>query len=88
MYSVIKDMQTKGLLERLKGVKVVAGAMEELPDLDPNDMVLVGACTANARKEGIRFAPGCPPRNYWVIEAITGTAQQARSTDYRVKVEK
>jgi len=88
VYSVIKDMQTKGLLESLKGVKVVAGAMEELPDLDPNDLVLVGACTAKARKEGIRFAPGCPPRNYWVIEAITGTTQQSRGADFRGKVEK
>jgi len=88
MYSVIKDMQTKGLLERLKGVKVVAGAMEELPDLNPNEMVLVGACTANARKEGIRFAPGCPPRNYWVIEAITGAQQQSRGADFRSNAEK
>jgi uncharacterized protein (DUF362 family) len=61
MYSVIKDMQTKGTLEFLKGVKVVAGAMEELPDLDRKDMVLVGACTAQLKEEGIRFAPGCPP---------------------------
>jgi len=88
MYSVIKDMQGKGLLVYLKGLKVVAGAMEELPDLNRQDLVLVGACTAKMRKEGIRFAPGCPPRNYWVIEAITGTAQQARSTDFRAKVEK
>ena len=88
MYSVIKDMQNKGLLEFLKGVKVVAGAMEELPDLDRQDMVLVGACTAKMRKEGIRFAPGCPPRNYWVIEAITGAAQQSRGADFRSTVEK
>ncbi len=88
VYSVIKDMQTKGLLESLKGVKVVAGAMEELPDLDRKDMVLVGTCTAKMREEGIRFAPGCPPRNYWVIEAITGAAQQSRGADFRSKVEK
>jgi uncharacterized protein (DUF362 family) len=88
MYSVIKDMQGKGLLEYLKGLKVVAGAMEELPDLNRQDIVLVGACTAKMKKEGVRFAPGCPPRNYWVIEAITGTTQQARSTDFRAKVEK
>jgi hypothetical protein len=88
MYSVIKDMQTKGTLEFLKGVKVVAGAMEELPDLDRKDMVLVGACTAQLKEEGIRFAPGCPPRNYWVIEAITGTGQQSRGADFRSKVEK
>ena len=88
MYSVIKDMQTKGLLEFLKGIKVVAGAMEELPDLDLKDLVLVGACTAQMRKAGVRFAPGCPPRNYWVIEAITGTAQQSRGADFRSKVEK
>ena len=88
MYSVIKDMQNKGLLEFLKGVRVVAGAMEELPDLDLKDLVLVGACTAQMRKEGIRFAPGCPPRNYWVIEAITGSTQQSRGADFRSKVEK
>jgi uncharacterized protein (DUF362 family) len=88
MYSVIKDMQNKGLLEFLKGMKVVAGAMEELPDLDRQDMVLVGACTAKMRKEGIRFAPGCPPRNYWVIEAITGASQQSRGADFRSQVEK
>jgi hypothetical protein len=88
MYSVIKDMQSKGLLGFLKGVKVVAGAMEELPDLDRQDMVLVGACTAKMRKEGIRFAPGCPPRNYWVIEAITGTEQRSRGADFRSTVEK
>jgi uncharacterized protein (DUF362 family) len=88
MYSVIKDMQGKGLLEFLKGLKVVAGAMEELPDLDRQEMVLVGACTAKMRKEGVRFAPGCPPRNYWVIEAITGAAQQSRGADFRSQVEK
>jgi uncharacterized protein (DUF362 family) len=88
MYSVIKDMQTKGLLESLKGVKVVAGAMEELPDSALQDLVLVGACTAQMRKEGVRFAPGCPPRNYWVIEAITGTSQRSRGADLRAKVEK
>jgi hypothetical protein len=88
MYSVIKDMQTKGLLDYLKGLTVVAGAMEQLPDLDPRSMVLVGACTAKLKKEGIRFAPGCPPRNYWVIEAITGAAQQSRGADFRSNVEK
>ncbi len=88
MYSVIKDMQSKGLLEYLKGLNVVAGAMEELPDLDEKSLVLVGACTAPMKKEGIRFAPGCPPRNYWVIEAITGAAQQSRGSDFRSQVEK
>ena len=88
MYSVIKDMQSKGLLEYLNGLTVVAGAMEELPDLDRRDMVLVGACTAKLKKEGVRFAPGCPPRNYWVIEAITGAAQQSRGADFRSNVEK
>jgi uncharacterized protein (DUF362 family) len=88
MYSVIKDMQTKGLLGYLKGLTVVAGAMEQLPDLDPRSMVLVGACTAKLKKEGIRFAPGCPPRNYWVIEAVTGAAQQSRGADFRSNVEK
>lgn len=87
MYSVIKDMQTKGLLEYLKGVKVVAGSMEELPDSSLKDLVLVGACTAQMRREGVRFAPGCPPRNYWVIEAITGAAQQSRGADFRSKIE-
>ncbi len=88
MYSVIKDMQSKGLMEYLKGLKVVAGAMEELPDLDQKSLVLVGACTAPMKKEGIRFAPGCPPRNYWVIEAITGTEQRSRGADFRSTAEK
>ncbi|HSR11772.1 MAG TPA: DUF362 domain-containing protein [Thermodesulfobacteriota bacterium] len=88
VYSVIKDMQTKGLLQKLEGVKVVAGAMEGLPDLDRKDIVLVGACTAKMREEGVRFAPGCPPRNYWVIEAVTGAAQQSRGADFRSNVER
>lgn len=88
MYSVIKDMQTKGLLEHLKDLKVIAGDINDMPQIDKKNLLLVGACTNKIRKEGIRFAPGCPPRNYWIIEAITGAAQQARSTDLRNKLER
>jgi uncharacterized protein (DUF362 family) len=89
MYSVIKDMETKGLMDALNGLTVLVGEAESIPeDLDIKNLVLVGACTAKNRAEGIRYAPGCPPRNYWVIEAITGVAQQARTTDLRQKIEK
>jgi uncharacterized protein (DUF362 family) len=86
MYSVIKDMDTKGLTDSLKNLTVLVGEMEELPQAGGN-LVLVGVCAGQKRKEGIRYAPGCPPRNYWVIEAITGTTQKARTTDFREKVE-
>ena len=89
MYSVIKDMETKGLMDTLKGLTVSVGEAESIPeDLDIKNLVLVGACAAKKRAEGIRYAPGCPPRNYWVIEAITGVPQQARTTDLRQKIEK
>ncbi len=88
MYSVIKDMDTKGLLEHLKGLTVLAGEIEKLPQIDKRSLVLVGACAAKNKEEGIRYAPGCPPRNYWVIEAVTGAPQQARTSDFRQKSEK
>jgi uncharacterized protein (DUF362 family) len=89
MYSVIKDMQSKKLLHHLEDLTVIAGEIDRIPqEVDRSRLVLVGVCTAKRREEGIRWAPGCPPRNYWVIEAITGAQQQARSTDLRNKIEK
>lgn len=88
MYSVIKDMETKGLMEALKGLTVLVGAAERMPDVDVRNLVLVGACAAKKKAEGIRFAPGCPPRGYWILEAITGVPQKARTTEFRQEVEK
>lgn len=88
MYSVIKDMKTKGLMEALNGLTALVGETEKLPIIDKKNLVLIGACAAKIREEGIRYALGCPPRNYWVIEAITGIPQQARTTDFREKSEK
>jgi uncharacterized protein (DUF362 family) len=87
MYSVIKDMQEKKLMEHLHGLTAVVGDVDQLPDIPQENMVLVGVCTAKNRVEGIRYAKGCPPRNYWVIEAIVGTPQQSRGSDHRQKVE-
>ena len=87
MSFVIKDMQTKEMLDSLDGVTAVVGDIETLPDVDPEKLVLVGVCAGKKKREGIRFAPGCAPRNYWVIEAITGIAQQSRGADLRSKTE-
>lgn len=83
MYSVIKDMQEKQLLEHLHGLTAIVGEIDELPDIPQENLVLVGACTAKKKADGIRFAKGCPPRNYWIIEAICGTPQQSRGSDHR-----
>lgn len=83
MYSVIKDMRKKGLMEHLNGLTALVGEIDELPKVDKRSLVLVGTCAGKKKEEGVRFAPGCPPRNYWVIEAITGTPQQSLSSDLR-----
>jgi uncharacterized protein (DUF362 family) len=88
MYSVIKDMQEKNLIEHLHGITAVVGEIDQLPDVPQENLVLVGACTAEKKVKGLRFAKGCPPRNYWVIEAICGTPQQSRGSDYRSVAEK
>jgi uncharacterized protein (DUF362 family) len=88
MYSVIKDMQEKKLIAHLNGLTAVVGEVDELPDIPQENMVLVGVCTAKNRAEGMRYAKGCPPRNYWVIEAIVGAPQQSRGSDLRQVVEK
>lgn len=87
MYSVIKDMQEKELIAHLNGLTAVVGEVDELPDIPHENMVLVGVCTAKNRVEGIRYAKGCPPRNFWVIEAIVGAPQQSRGNDHRQTVE-
>ncbi len=58
MYSVLKDMEMKGLMDHLKGLKVIVGEFQEElpPDIDKKNLVLVGACTAKKRKEFQRSA--------------------------------
>ena len=49
-------------LDRAAGWTVIAGEIDKLPDVNKKKLLLIGACTAKFKKEGI-FVNGCPPHN-------------------------
>ncbi len=59
---VMMDVEKANQLDRAAGWAVIAGKLNELPDINKDKLLLIGACTAKYRKEGV-FVEGCPPNN-------------------------
>jgi len=67
--SSLVDLSDVGLLDKAVGWCVVAGKIDKLPDVPRDKLLLVGACTARFRKEGI-FVEGCPPNSTDVTRGL------------------
>jgi len=73
--STLRDLDVEGQLEKAKGLRIIAGQMDQEPSPAPGKRtLLVGACTARFKDCG-EFLNGCPPNNVDIISAITGTGE-------------
>jgi len=66
---VLLDVNKENQLDRTAGWTVVVGKLKQLPEVDRTKLLLIGACTAKYRKEGI-YVEGCPPNNRDVCNAL------------------
>ena len=66
---VLMDVNKGNQLDRTAGWSVVVGKLGELPEVDRTKLLLIGACTAKYRKEGI-YVEGCPPNNRDVCNGL------------------
>ena len=67
---VFMDVEKQNKLGEAAGMTIIAGKMDKLPDIDKSKLLLVGACTAKHRKEGV-FVEGCPPNNRDVCAGLS-----------------
>jgi hypothetical protein len=66
---VLRDLSVEGQINQARSLRIIAGQMDEAP-LPGKRTLLVGACTARFKDQGI-FVKGCPPNNVDIISAIT-----------------
>jgi len=66
---VLLDVNKENQLDRTAGWTVVVGKLKQLSEVDRTKLLLIGACTAKYRKEGI-YVEGCPPNNRDVCNAL------------------
>lgn len=66
---ILLNFEKANRLDDLKGRIMVAGQLDELPDVDKENLLLVGACLAKHKKEGV-FVKGCPPLERDLINAM------------------
>lgn len=66
----IWEMKAQNSLDKLSGWTVVAGQTQEIPIVNKDKLLLVGACTAKHKQIGI-FVPGCPPQPWDIADAVT-----------------
>jgi len=76
VFSVLKDTEMSGQLEKWIGHTVIAGAVPDLPPVDPAKLILVGNCLRCFRDRG-QFVEGCPPNNRDVAGKLTGRSEAA-----------
>ncbi len=67
----LMGMEDRNLLDKAVGWTVVAGKVDNLPDVDRKHLLLVGKCTARFRNYGV-FVVGCPPNNVHIAGGILG----------------
>lgn len=85
--SSIVDIKNDGKLDCLRGKIVIAGPLDEakLPEgVSPEDLVLVGKCTQSLAHRG-KHVKGCPPNNFWVVQAIAGERAKSRYATEDIK---
>ena len=75
--SSLVDLQQANQLERLKGITMIAGKVEEVPEIESRKLILVGLCLAKFKDRG-RFVTGCPPNNRDVVGEVLGVEAKAR----------
>lgn len=75
--SALIDLKEQNQLDKVAGWCVVAGKVDKIPDVDREKLLLVGACTARFRKQGV-FVEGCPPNNRDIGSGMLGAEQAAR----------
>lgn len=85
--SSLVDLNKQGKLERAAGLTVVAGIIDELPEVDREHLVLVGNCTAKYKSYG-RYVQGCTPNNRDVVAGILGEESKVLYTARGGLVEK
>ena len=56
----LNAMKERDLLDGVVGWTVVAGKVDQLPEVDKNHLLLVGKCTSRFKNHGI-VVDGCPP---------------------------
>jgi len=67
---VFMDVQKQNQLANVAGMTIVAGKLDKLPDVNKDKLLLIGACTARYKKEGV-FVEGCPPNNRDICEGLS-----------------
>jgi len=75
--SSLVDLQQANQLETLRGVTMIAGKVEEVPETESRKLILVGLCLAKFKDRG-RFVTGCPPNNRDVVGEVLGVEAKAR----------
>jgi len=64
-------MKEKEMLDESIGWTVIAGKVDELPDVKKKSLLLVGKCTARYKKRGA-YVDGCPPNNMHIVGGFLG----------------
>ncbi|MFC1873794.1 DUF362 domain-containing protein [Chloroflexota bacterium] len=67
----LMGMKGRNLLDNVEGWMVVAGKVDELPEVDRKHLLLVGKCTARFKNYGV-YVDGCPPNNAHIAGGILG----------------
>jgi uncharacterized protein (DUF362 family) len=79
LLSTLFDLQAANLLDKAAGWTVVCGKLDELPDVQADRLLLVGACLSRFKGAGT-FVQGCPPNSRDVIRGF-GVAQAVGMVD-------
>jgi uncharacterized protein (DUF362 family) len=75
--SALADMRNGDQLVYLPGVTVITGDPLIPVGVPEDSLVAVGKCVPKT-KRGERFAPGCPPSNAFVVDAIIGGREKVK----------
>ena len=81
---VFMDVLKQNQLGNAAGLKIVAGKLDKLPDVSKDKLLLVGACTAKYKKDGV-YVEGCPPNNRDVCEGLAALGVDVFSGVARVE---
>ncbi len=67
--SSLFDLKEAGLLDKVPGWTLVSGKTYKLPDVVIDQLLLVGACVAEFKKQA-NFVQGCPPNSRDIIHGL------------------
>jgi hypothetical protein len=78
--SSLLDLKQANQLERLRGITMIAGKVEHVPEMESQRLILVGLCLARFKDRG-RFVCGCPPNNRDVVGEVLRRKASARYSE-------